>query len=85
MLVIAYLLIALVVFLVWLIKFLADTTTPKDDRISWIALMIGPLLWPIVLPFSILELVGKKRRVRRSKNWESPEIFQKVEYNCSLK
>lgn len=57
-----YFVIASIVFCFWFTKFWGDTTTPKDDRISWAALIIGPLLWPIVLPLSIKELATKKRQ-----------------------
>ncbi|HLO52532.1 MAG TPA: hypothetical protein VK211_29300 [Kamptonema sp.] len=80
MLIFAYLIIALVVFCIWFKKFWGDATTPKDDRISWIALAIGPLFWPIVLPLSILELTRKKSRVQiAQEDRESEEILEEDE------
>jgi len=64
MIFVGYLVIALVVFCFWFSKFWGDATTPKDDRISWIALVIGSLFWPIVLPLSMRELARKKRSVQ---------------------
>lgn len=60
MIIIGYFLIASIVFLVWFKRFLDDTATSKKDPISWIALAIGPLVWPVVLPLSILQITSKK-------------------------
>ena len=51
-----YLSIALMVFIYWLMIFYLDTSTSKFDFLSWIVLLIAPLLWPIVLPISTWEL-----------------------------
>lgn len=56
---VCYLIIALAVFSVWLEAFWSDATTAKTDCISWVALMLAPLFWPIVLPMSNFELVTK--------------------------
>jgi len=53
-----YLIIAIVCFGVCLKSFLADGATPKNDRSSWIALVILPLIWPIVIPIAGLELTN---------------------------
>ena len=80
MIVVAYLIIVLVVFCIWFYKFWGDATTPKDDRISWIALVIGSLFWPIVLPLSIRELSRKKSQVQISQEErKSEEIFEENE------
>lgn len=63
MIVIGYFLIASIVFLVWFQRFWQDTTTSKTDLISWVALVFGPLFWPIVLPFSLLQINNKKPEV----------------------
>ncbi len=63
MIVIGYFLIASIVFLVWFQRFWQDTTTSKKDLISWVALVFGPLFWPIVLPFSLLQINNKKPEV----------------------
>lgn len=60
MIVIGYFLIASIVFLVWFKSFLNDTATSKTDAISWIALVIGPLVWPVVVPLSLLQITSKK-------------------------
>ena len=77
MILIGYLVITLVVFCIWFAKFWGDTTTPKDDRISWIALAIGPVFWPIVLPLSILELASKKSQEQNiAEDGEIQEIIE---------
>ncbi|NJK73014.1 MAG: hypothetical protein HC942_01155 [Microcoleus sp. SU_5_6] len=62
-----YLFIASMVFAIWFTIFWNDAGTPKNDLISWIALALGPLLWPIVLPISLLQLWSKKPAVQQSK------------------
>ena len=61
---ISYFSIALIVFLVWFKSFWNDTATSKKDLISWIALIIGPLAWPVVLPVSILQILSKNSVVQ---------------------
>ena len=58
MIIIGYFSIALIVFLVWFKSFWNDTATSKNDLISWIALVIGPLAWPVVLPLSPLQITS---------------------------
>ncbi len=67
MIIIGYLLIALIVFLVWFQRFWNDTETSKKDLISWVALVIGPLFWPVVLPFSLFQINSKKSEVETAK------------------
>jgi hypothetical protein len=64
MIMISYFSIALIVFLVWFKSFWNDTATSKNDLISWIVLVIGPLVWPVVLPLSILQITSKKSVVQ---------------------
>ncbi len=64
MIMISYFSIALMVFLVWFKSFWKDTATSKKDVISWIALVIGPLVWPVVLPVSILQITSKNSVVQ---------------------
>lgn len=64
MIMISYFSIALIVFLVWFKSFWNDTATSKKDVISWIALIIGPLVWPVVLPLSLLQITSKKSVVQ---------------------
>jgi len=54
-----YLAIALIVFCIWFVLFWLDTTTPKTHLLSWLVLLIAPLFWPIVIPPSCIELIGK--------------------------
>lgn len=54
-----YLTIASAVFFYWLGLFMRDNSTPKNHLDSWLVLLIAPLFWPIVVPMSIWELVGK--------------------------
>ena len=54
-----YLTVSSVVFCYWLGLFIADKSTPKTHIPSWIILFIAPLLWPIVLPISLIELMTK--------------------------
>ena len=56
-----YGMIALVLFCFWLSLFFRDSTTPKNDKISWLVLLIAPLFWPIVLPLAIWELIQKRK------------------------
>jgi hypothetical protein len=67
MLLIGYFFIASIVFAIWFTIFWNDTGTPKNDLISWIALALGPLLWPIVLPVSLLQISSRKPAVPESK------------------
>jgi hypothetical protein len=64
MIMISYFSIALIVFLVWFKSFWNDTATSKKDVISWIALIIGPLCWPVVLPLSLVQITSKKSVVK---------------------
>ncbi|MCY7382720.1 MAG: hypothetical protein LH628_09110 [Microcoleus sp. CAN_BIN18] len=68
MMIIGYFSIALIVFLVWFKRFWNDTATSKKDLISWIALVIGPLVWPIVLPLSFLQITSRKSVVQAAKS-----------------
>lgn len=59
-----YFLISLLVFAFWLRAFIADSTTDKRDPTSWLVLIIGTSLWPLVLPFAYLELMNKFSKQR---------------------
>jgi phosphoglycerol transferase MdoB-like AlkP superfamily enzyme len=67
MIIIGYFLIASIVFLVWFQRFWNDTSTSKKDLISWVALVLGPLFWPVVLPFSLWQISGKNPEVESAK------------------
>ena len=67
MIMISYFSIALIVFLVWFKSFWNDTATSKNDLISWIALVIGPLVWPVVLPVSILQITSNNSVLQTAK------------------
>lgn len=56
-----YSLIAQRLFKVWLKFFHRDTSmSPGEKQLSWVILIIGTLLWPIVLPNAYLALLEKK-------------------------
>ena len=65
-----YGMIAFMVFCFWLSLFVLDSTTPKNDKFSWLVLLIVPLFWLIVLPLAIWELIHK--------NKANKEIFHSV-------
>lgn len=67
MIILGYLLIASIVFLVWFLHFWNDTSTSKKDLISWVALLFGPLFWPVVLPLSLLQINNTKPEVESAK------------------
>jgi hypothetical protein len=50
-----YLPIACLMFSVFLIGFLADTSASKADVISWIAMFVGAALFPIIIPIAMAE------------------------------
>ncbi|AFZ34164.1 hypothetical protein Sta7437_0563 [Stanieria cyanosphaera PCC 7437] len=60
-----YLAIALIVFGVWFGLFLKDNSTPNNHLLSWVVLLIAPFFWPIILPISVIELLGKAKAQRR--------------------
>ena len=68
MIVIGYFSIALIVFVVWFIVFWNDTSTSKKDLLSWVALLLGPLVWPVVLPLSLFQMVSKRSVVQAAKS-----------------
>ena len=84
MIMISYFSIALIVFLVWFKSFWNDTATSKNDLISWIALVIGPLVWP-VCPYPFYKLPAKSllyKQLNASKN--SNKLFQELAYTQSV-
>ena len=54
-----YLTISLMIFCLYLAKFLSDSSTKKNDATSWIALLTVSLFWIVLLPLSIWELSKK--------------------------
>ena len=56
-----YLLFAWYFFKIWLRFFERDTEmTLEERRLSWVVLLIGTLVWPLVVPISYLTLLEKK-------------------------
>ena len=56
-----YFLIAQRLFKIWLKFFHRDTSmSPGEKQLSWVVLIVGTLLWPIVLPNAYLALLEKK-------------------------
>jgi|GEM_PF-3826618 hypothetical protein len=54
-----YSLVSLVVFVTLFGVFWTDGTTPKSDRLSWLLVCIGSLIWFVTVPLSIVELARK--------------------------
>lgn len=50
-----YLPIAALMLCVFLGGFLADTSASKSDVISWIAVLVGSALFPLVIPIAVTE------------------------------
>jgi threonine/homoserine/homoserine lactone efflux protein len=42
-------------FCIFLVSFLTDDSTAKTDLISWMAVLVGAVLFPIVLPIALTE------------------------------
>ncbi|GAB4373735.1 MAG: hypothetical protein Kow00121_17340 [Elainellaceae cyanobacterium] len=59
LLVSVYLLNALVVALVLVSALLADRTTSKSDKTSWIVVALASILWFVAIPLSFAEVVRK--------------------------
>jgi polyferredoxin len=68
MLIIGYFSVSLIVFVVWFIVFWNDTSTSKKDLLSWVALLLGPLVWPIVLPLSLFQISSRKSVEQEAKS-----------------
>jgi hypothetical protein len=54
-----YLPIACLMFCVFLGGFLTDDSTPKTDLISWMAVLVGAALFPIIIPIALTERLLK--------------------------
>jgi hypothetical protein len=77
MIIVGYFSIAFIVFCTWFKSFWNDTATSKKDWKSWIVLLMGPLLWPVVLPLSMLQInVNKKAPVQAKYDREGEEILE---------
>jgi hypothetical protein len=51
---------ATLVFGILLSAFLKDNSTSKSDVTSWLVVLIGTLVWPLVLPSMILKKLPKR-------------------------
>ena len=51
---------AILVFGILLSAFLKDNSTSKSDITSWLVVLIGTLVWPLVLPSMILKQLPKR-------------------------
>lgn len=61
MLVFFYILIAQRLFTTWLQFFQRDTNmTAGEKQLSWVILIVGTVLWPLVLPNAYLAILEKK-------------------------
>lgn len=54
-----YFKLSALVFLFYWLVFMFDKTTSKKDLLSWIALILIALTFPISIPLSIFELCSK--------------------------
>jgi hypothetical protein len=50
---------ATLVFSILLGAFLRDNSTSKSDVISWLVVLVGTLIWPLILPSMILKHLPK--------------------------
>jgi hypothetical protein len=50
---------ATLVFSILLGAFLRDNSTSKSDVTSWLVVLVGTLIWPLVLPSMILKQLPK--------------------------
>ncbi len=57
---ILYLTGATLVFGILLSAFLKDNSTCKSDITSWLVVLIGTLVWPLVLPSMVLKQLPKR-------------------------
>lgn len=48
----------------WLTAFMLDSHTPNTDMYSWLLLFVAVVFWPITVPLSCLELLGKHTKKR---------------------
>jgi hypothetical protein len=55
-----YLTGATLVFGILLRAFLKDKSTPKSDVTSWLVVLVGSMVWPLVLPSMILKQLPKR-------------------------
>jgi hypothetical protein len=55
-----YFLGASLVFGILLNAFLKDDSTRKSDVSSWLVVLIGTLVWPLILPSMILKQLPKR-------------------------
>lgn len=62
-----YCLLMPILFLTWLGLFQEDTElTKREKQLSMGVIAIATLLWPIVIPFAYLELLGKFQKSART-------------------
>lgn len=66
-----YLVVAFIVFAVFLRIFLKDKSTPKTHIDSWVVIGFSVIFWPIVLPLAHLERQAKKNRKNLYLCWNS--------------
>lgn len=69
-----YLVMAFVVFLVFLQSFLRDKTTPKNHKGSWIVLGLAAIFWPIVVP-----LAGLERHLKKSSEKAQRDVSVEID------
>jgi hypothetical protein len=58
-----YVLVIPILFSRWVSFFREDESlSGEEKKMSWLVIAIATLLWPVVLPFAYLELLGKLKR-----------------------
>lgn len=58
-----YILVMPILFSTWMTFFRRDGEMSREERkTSWWVIAIATMLWPVVLPFAYLELLGKLKR-----------------------
>jgi len=58
-----------------------DRECPKTDLISWIVIAIASSLWVIVVPISLIEIIGKsKERAEQSDRIEAKAFEDNTSY-----
>ncbi|KAM3093262.1 hypothetical protein ACKFKG_19840 [Phormidesmis sp. 146-35] len=73
-----------ILFIGWLGFFRQDADMSKEEKqVSLIVLTIATLLWPIVLPFAYLELLGKFKRATRTNRLYKNLLETNVETNVT--
>lgn len=81
-LLLAYLLMAQWIFKTWLKFFEQDTSMSSENRrLSWVILLVGTILWPVVVPIAYIKLLEEKFN-RQYVSEEDEEIEKATQADC---